>query len=65
MKAAVALRTALLSVSRQVGIEGAFLLIGTACLAIVAEHYASDGSWFVVGVISLLIGLVLAQPRKP
>lgn len=64
MKAAVALRTALLWTVAQVGLEGLFLLVGTACLATAASFYSPAGAWFVVGVIALLIGLVLAQPRK-
>ncbi len=65
MKAAVALRSALLAIGRQVGLEGAFLILGTACLAVAASFFSAAGPWFVTGTIALLIGLVLAQPRKP
>lgn len=60
-RAAVALRAWIADV---VGIEGAFLGIGTACLAIGASFISPIAPWFVIGGTSTLIGLLLAVPRR-
>ena len=63
-RAAVALSALIASTSRNVGLEGAFLLAGTACLAVFAATLNPAGPWLVVGVVTLLLGLALAIPRS-
>lgn len=64
-RAAIALRRLLFSVARGVGMEGTFLLAGTAALAVGASYFSPAGPWLVVGIVALLIGLALAMPRRP
>lgn len=49
---------------RVVGVEGAFLLLGTILLAVGSGFLTPAGPWFVIGGISLAIGLALAMPRR-
>lgn len=63
-RAAVALRRLVLSLARVVGIEGAFLLVGTALLAAFASYLHPAGPLFVVGAMCVLAGLALAVPTR-
>lgn len=63
-RAAVALRYHLLVLASAVGLEGAFLLIGTALLAAAASTVSPVGPLVVVGVMCVLAGLALAVPRR-
>lgn len=62
-RATAALSSLIASTSRNVGLEGAFLLGGTACLAVFAASVNPAGPWLVVGAVALLVGLALAMPR--
>jgi hypothetical protein len=46
-----------------VGIEGAFLLLGTVALAVAAGYLHPSGPWWVVGGMATLVGLLLT--RRP
>lgn len=63
-RAALALRGLLLVLATAVGLEGTFLIIGTACLAVGASYIAPAGPWFVVGGMAVLAGLALAIPQR-
>lgn len=63
-RAAVALRGLAASLAALVGLEGAFLLGGTACLATGASYFSPAGPWLVVGVVAVLSGIALALPRR-
>ncbi len=60
-QAAIALRSLLASV---VGLEGAFLIAGTALLAVGAGYLDAAGPWFVVGGVLFLTGIALVIPRR-
>lgn len=60
-RAAAALRTVLVS---YIGLEGAFLAAGVACLAFFADSFIPTGHLLVVGLAFLLLGAVLAIPRR-
>lgn len=62
--AANALRRFVVALAHFVDVEGAFLLIGTASLAVAASFFSAAGPWIVVGVISLLLALVLIIPAR-
>lgn len=65
-RTAAALRRAALSVAHAVGLEGAFLLAGTALLSTGAGFIAPAGPWIVSGSVFLLAGIALAvPPRRP
>jgi hypothetical protein len=51
--------------ARATGAEGAFLIVGTALLAVGASYVSPAGPWVVVGVVALLIGFALALPTPP
>ncbi len=63
-RAAAALRDLIQDAASGIGIEGAFLAIGTALVAVGASYIAPAGPWLVVGTVSLALGLALAAPRK-
>ena len=63
-RAAIALRWLIGSVAAGVGIEGAFLLLGTVLLAVASTHLHPAGPLFVVGGMSVLAGLALAIPPR-
>ena len=63
-RAAVAVRALLSRIAGMVGIEGAFLLGGTACLSVFASAIHPLGPWFVVGVMCILAGIALAIPER-
>ncbi len=63
-RAAVALRTLLVSAAASVGLEGAFLLIGTVCLAYASLGISTYGPAAVVGAVALLVGIALTVPRR-
>lgn len=60
-QAAVAMRTFLADV---IGIEGAFLLTGTALLAYGASYVSPAGPFMVVGLMCVLAGIALAVPAR-
>lgn len=47
-------------IAAAVGVEGAFLLIGTVCLSVASAFISPAGPLLVVGVISLGLGLAIA-----
>ena len=51
-------------IAAAVGLEGAFLLAGTAFLAVGAAYLAAWGPWVVAGSACVLAGLVLARPTR-
>lgn len=63
-RAAVALRRLASLVAAVVGIEGAFLFVGTALLAIGAGYFSPAGPFVVVGFICLIAGVALAVPPR-
>jgi len=64
MRAAMFLRLLATRLADAVGSEGALLLTGTACLAVAASYISPAGPWFVVGSVTLALGLMLALPRR-
>lgn len=50
--------------SATVGLEGAFVLLGTGLLSAGAERLVSGGALLVAGSVALLIGIALVVPRK-
>jgi hypothetical protein len=65
MKAATrALRNLLGRLAKSVGMEGTFLLIGTALLAVGSAYLNPAGPWVVVGSVSLILGLATAVPVR-
>ena len=62
--AAIAIASLGKTVAAVVGIEGAFLLIGTALLGVGAAYISPAGPFFVVGGMSVLAGIALALPRR-
>ena len=63
-RATAALRALLVVLALAIGPEGAFVIGGTAALAIGASFISPAGPWFVVGVVGLLLGVALALPRR-
>jgi hypothetical protein len=63
-RAAVALRALVVGVLGAVGLEGAFLVAGTCCLAVASSYISAAGPWFVVGAMATLAGIALALPRR-
>lgn len=57
-RAALVLRSFL---ETMIGVEGAFLLLGTAALAVAAGYLHPSGPWWVVGAMSTIIGLLLVR----
>ena len=62
-RAAVALRSLASGIVSGVGLEGTFLGLGTACLAVFASFLSPAGPWLVLGVVGLATGIALAIPR--
>ncbi len=63
-RAAAALRSLTALVAGTVGLEGGFLLAGTALLSIGAGLLNPAGPWIVAGAVCFLAGIALAMPRK-
>jgi len=63
-RATVALRDLLVWLGKSVDMEGAFLLAGTALLAIGSTYLNPAGPWIVVGGVALILGLALAVPTR-
>jgi 1,4-dihydroxy-2-naphthoate octaprenyltransferase len=63
-RAALAIRRLIGSVASAIGLEGAFLLAGTALLAVAAGYAAPWGPWLVVGTACVLAGIALALPPR-
>ena len=63
-RAAIALRSILLTIARGLGLEGAFLAVGTILAAVGASYVAPAGPWLVVGAMCIAAGLALAIPRR-
>lgn len=64
MKPAVALRSLLTRIASALGLEGGFLLVGTALLAVFASYLHPAGALAVVGVMCIVIGIALAVPVR-
>lgn len=62
--AVVTLRSWLSLLIRGVGIEGAFLVLGAALLAIGAGLVHPAGPWLVLGATAVLVALALAIPTR-
>lgn len=60
-QAAAALRGLFGRTSAAVGLEGAFLVVGTVCLAIGASFFSPAGPWLVVGGVGLLVSIALVR----
>jgi hypothetical protein len=63
-RAALAIRRSAGSLAAAVGIEGTFLIIGTACLAVASSYISAAGPWLTVGAVSMLAGVALAVPTR-
>lgn len=63
-RAAVALRSLAAAIGAAVGLEGAFLLIGTCVLSVGASFLHPAGPWIVTGIVLLLAGMALTMPRR-
>lgn len=63
-RAAVALGSLVTRIVSDVFPEGAFLLAGTALLAVGASFVSPAGPWIVVGVVCLATGIALTLPRR-
>lgn len=63
-RAAVAVRSLVGRILSSVGIEGAFLLVGTACLAVGSSYIAPYAPLLVVGFMAILAGVALALPER-
>ena len=63
-RAAGALYDAMSGIAASIGAEGAFLIVGTALLAIGSGYLHPAGPWLVVGAVSLALGIALAVPGK-
>lgn len=59
----MALRSMAVWVAAGVGPEGAFLAVGTGCLAVFAAALNPVGPWLVVGAMSVAVGIALARPH--
>lgn len=58
------MKRAVVALADAIGLEGAFLLIGTALLAVGTSYITPAGPWLVVGAVALALGLALAVPRR-
>lgn len=58
------LRDAAVHAIAWVGIEGAFLIVGTAVLALGAALVHPAGPYAVIGLMLVAYGLALAAPRR-
>lgn len=63
-KAALALSALLARLAASVGLEGAFLLIGTALLAAGSSFIHPAGPLLVTGCMCVVVGLALALPAR-
>lgn len=61
-RAAVSIGRFVSLVAGGVGLEGAFLVAGTALLAVGSTFIVPYGPWFVVGGMAILAGIALALP---
>lgn len=51
---------------RAVGVEGAFLTIGTVLIAVGSSYFSAAGPWFVVGAVCVLIAVyAIHEQRRP
>ena len=64
MRPVSALRDLIVAIARGVGLEGAFLIAGTAALSVGASFIHPAGPWLVSGGVAVLIGIALALPRS-
>lgn len=63
-RAAAALNSSIAAIAAGFGLEGAFLLLGTVCLAIGGSFIGPAVPWFVIGGMAVFAGIALALPRK-
>jgi hypothetical protein len=56
--------TRLRSFVSAIGLEGAFLAVGTALIAIASGYLSPAGPFFVVGTMCVLVGIVLTVPPR-
>lgn len=61
-RAAIALAGLLTRIAGAVGLEGTFLIIGTALLAAGSSYLSPAGPLLVVGGICVLTAIALARP---
>lgn len=64
MKPVPALADFLRRIARAIGLEGAFLIAGTAALSAGASYFSPAGPWLVSGGVAVLVGLALAVPTR-
>ena len=63
-RAASAIGSMLTRIVLGVGLEGAFLLAGTALLAAGSSFVSPAGPWIVVGAACTIAGIALTLPRR-
>ena len=63
--AAGALAVLIARIASTVGIEGAFLVAGTALLAIGAGYLSPAGPWLVTGLVAIGICIAVSLPEPP
>lgn len=63
-RAAVAVRSLAARAAASVGLEGLFLLLGTALLADAASYLSPAGPPAVAGAACILAGVALALPQR-
>jgi hypothetical protein len=64
-RGAVALRSLSALVASVVGLEGAFLLVGTACLTAAASYVSPAAALAVFGIVTTITGIALVRfPRS-
>ena len=63
-RAAGALYDLISDIADSIDVEGAFLLLGAALLAVGSSYISPAGPWLVLGAVSLALGIALAVPSK-
>ena len=62
--AAVAVFGLLSQIGSAIGLEGAFLVIGTIALSVGSAFIHPAGPWLVIGIMCILAGIALAVPGR-
>jgi len=63
-RGAIALRSLIGRIAAAVGLEGAFLLVGTMLLAVAGSFIGPAVSLSIVGLVCVFTGLALAIPGR-
>ena len=63
-RAAISIRALVVRLVAGVGLEGGFLLVGTALLAVGSSFISAIGPWIVTGIMCILAGIALAIPER-